>query len=192
MRRLLLPAALLLIACLKAYAGDSTPVAEPPAEVFWKSLESLCGKAFAGKVVESVPPDPAIDAQQLVMHVRECGPRAIRIPFHIGENRSRTWVLTRGGGGLRLEHDHRHEDGSPDAITLYGGITAQAGTATRQDFPADQRTGTLVPAAATNVWSIEVLPGKLFVYALKREGRSFRAEFDLSAPVPPPPPPWGS
>jgi hypothetical protein len=191
MRRILLPAALLIV-CLSAHAGESSQVAEPPAEVFWKSLEALCGKAFAGKVTESVPPDPSFETQKLVMHVRECGPRAIRIPFHVGENRSRTWVLSRGGGVLRLEHDHRHEDGAPDAITLYGGVTANQGTALRQDFPADQRTGTLVPAAATNVWTLEIVPGKLFAYSLKREGRSFRAEFDLAFPIPPPPPPWGS
>ena len=29
--------------------------------------------------------------------------------------------------GLRLKHDHRHEDGHPDKVTLYGGDTADAG-----------------------------------------------------------------
>ena len=48
------------------------------------------------------------------MHVRECSEDAIRIPFHVGEDRSRTWVVTRTANGLRLKHDHRHEDGSEE------------------------------------------------------------------------------
>jgi outer membrane protein len=32
---------------------------------------------------------------EVIMHVRECSPTEIRIPLHVGENRSRVWVLTR-------------------------------------------------------------------------------------------------
>jgi hypothetical protein len=128
------------------------------------------------------------------MHVRECSGDTIRIPFHVGENRSRTWVLTRTEAGLRLKHDHRHEDGSEDSVTQYGGDTRDAGTAGRQEFHADSLTAALIPAARTNVWTIELVPGERFVYALRREGteRRFRAEFDLSQPAATPPPPWGS
>jgi len=55
------------------------------------------------------------------MEVRSCTEEEIRIPFHVGEDRSRTWVLSRSDSGFRLVHDHRHEDGSADAITGYGG-----------------------------------------------------------------------
>jgi hypothetical protein len=24
--------------------------------------------------------------------------------------------------GLQLKHDHRHEDGTPDEVTMYGGV----------------------------------------------------------------------
>jgi len=127
------------------------------------------------------------------MNVRACGDE-IRVPFHVGENRSRTWVFSRTADGLRLKHDHRHEDGSEDAVTQYGGDTAEAGSSTLQEFRADAFTAELLPAAATNVWSVEIHPGQTFVYALRREGteRRFRAEFDLTAPVSAPPPPWGS
>ena len=127
------------------------------------------------------------------MHVRSCDMAEIRIPFHVGEDRSRTWVLTPTATGLRLKHDHRHEDGTEDEVTQYGGDATGRGTASSQDFPADPFTAELVPAAATNVWTIEVVPGERFVYALRREGtdRRFRAEFDLSSPVAAPPPPWG-
>lgn len=49
------------------------------------------------------------------------------------------------------------------------------------------------PEASTNVWTVEVVPGNLFAYALRREDtdRRFRVEFDLSQPVPAPPAPWG-
>lgn len=169
------------------------PASLPPQQAFWESLQALCGTAYAGAVVESVPDDPAF-REPLVMHVRECGDSIIRIPFHIGENRSRTWVFTRTDTGLRLKHDHRHEDGQPDSVTWYGGDAAGTGTATMQEFAADEYTAALIPAASTNVWTVEVIPGERFSYMLRREGtdRRFRADFDLTRPVPAPPPPWGS
>ena len=48
------------------------------------------------------------------------------------------------------------------------------------------------PQSVTNVWAIEIHPGRMFAYELRREGRHFRVEFDLSRPVAAPPPPWGS
>jgi hypothetical protein len=171
-------------------------VADPgddPQLVFWAALEALCGQAFQGRVTESVPPDPAFEGNEIVMHVRSCDPAEIRIPFTVGDDRSRTWVLTPTAAGLRLKHDHRHEDGSEDTITQYGGDSWGRGTATRQEFRADAYTAELVPGAADNVWSLEVEPGRTFVYALRREGsdRRFRVEFDLTRPVDEPPAPWG-
>lgn len=177
-----------------ATPGDAAPAAAAPQAAFWDALQALCGQAFAGQVVESVPPDPAFDEAPLVMHVRTCGEDEIRIPFHVGDDRSRTWVITRTADGLRLKHDHRHQDGSEDEVSRYGGDTTTPGTATTQDFAADAFTAELVPAAATNVWTVEVRPGEIFAYGLRREGsdRRFRAEFDLSSPLAEaPPPPWG-
>ena len=163
-------------------------------DAFWSALQSLCGRAFAGRLVEVNPPDTSFAGKALVMHVRQCSATEIRIPFHVGDNHSRTWVVTRTGTGLRLKHDHRHADGSEDAITQYGGDTRGAGTATTQEFHADAHTAGLIPAAATNVWTMEVAAGRTFAYVLRREGteRRFRVEFDLTRPVPAPPPPWGS
>lgn len=165
-----------------------------PRDAFWSAIQQLCGNAYGGSVAESSPPDTVMSRSALVMHVRECSSDTIRIPFHVGENRSRTWVLTRTETGLRLKHDHRHLDGSEDSVTQYGGDTREAGTAGVQEFHADSLTATLIPAARTNVWTIEVVPGERFVYALRREGteRRFRAEFDLSQQAATPPPPWGS
>ncbi len=78
----------------------------------------------------------------------------------------------------------------------YGGDTVAAGNARRQDFPADAFSRDLfvredIPESITNVWAIEIVPGAAFAYELRRPGRHFRVEFDLSQPVAAPPPPWG-
>lgn len=189
---------MIVAALMLALAACATPA--PPRSAqdeFFARLTALCGQSYRGRVVTSDAVDAAFASQTLVMHVRECSAREIRIPFHVGENRSRTWVITRTPGGLRLKHDHRHEDGGADVLTQYGGDTADEGTATRQDFPADQFSQALflqngIPQSVTNVWAIEVLPGRLFAYELRRENRHFRVEFDLAAPVAAPPPPWGA
>lgn len=161
---------------------------------FWASLQALCDQAFAGRLTEGGPGDSVLATSELRMHVRECSPDAMRIPFHVGDDRSRTWVLTRTADGVRLKHDHRHEDGSEDSITQYGGDTRGPGTPRRQEFHADSLTASLIPAARTNVWTIEIVPDSMFAYALRREGtdRRVRAEFDLRQPVEAPPPPWGA
>ena len=67
------------------------------------------------------------------------------------------------------------------------------GSATVQDFHADALTAELVPTAATNIWTVEIVPGEMFAYALRRteSDRRFRVEFDLTNPIDTPPPPWG-
>lgn len=184
-----------------ATADSSGPAArdEQPADAFMAALARHCGHAYAGRIVANEPAaanDP-FEGKALVMHVRECGETGIRVPFHVGDDHSRTWVLTRTANGLRLKHDHRHADGSPDTLTMYGGDTASAGTASRQEFPADAESKALferegLTVSLTNVWAMEIEPGRRFVYELARPGRLFRVEFDLSQPVPVPAAPWGA
>jgi hypothetical protein len=165
-----------------------------PQNEFWQNLQALCGQAFEGRMVEgTAASDEAFGSKVMVMHVRQCGENEIRIPFHVGENRSRTWILTRTPEGLRLKHDHRHEDGTEDEVTQYGGDTKDAGTALAQEFHADALTANLIPAAKTNIWTMRVELGEKFTYSLRREAenRRFRVEFDLTRPVTPPPAPWG-
>jgi hypothetical protein len=187
--------AVLALALLPACAVPPASAPAHPQDAFFASLQQLCGNAYEGAVAVRLPEggDDPFTGQRLVMHVRECFENEIRIPFHVGENRSRTWIVTRTADGLRLKHDHRHEDGTQEELTQYGGDTRDAGTATRQEFPADAHTAALLPVAATNVWTVEVIPGETFAYALRREGtdRRFRAEFDLTRTVPAPPAPWG-
>jgi hypothetical protein len=185
---LALPALLLLFA-----AGCRTAPPPDAHRGLWHALAPLCGQAFEGRLVEGTESsDAAIGAQRLIMHVRTCTDAEIRIAFHVGENRSRTWVVTRIPAGLRLKHDHRHEDGTPDRITQYGGDARSGDDDLSVDFFADEQTALLVPAAATNIWTIAVEPDVRFTYALRREasGRRFRVDFDLTRPVEEPPPAW--
>jgi hypothetical protein len=188
-----------LLASILMFGGcATTPSGGTPADAFFARLSTLCGKAYEGRLVSSpVPADAAMANQPLVMHVRDCSSETVRIPFHVGENRSRTWVVTRTGAGLRLKHDHRHEDGGEDKLTQYGGDTVGSGTQQRQEFPADQFSKDLFvregsAQSVPNVWAMEVEPARLFAYELRRPGRFFRVEFDLTRPVPAPPPPWGT
>jgi hypothetical protein len=168
-------------------------------DAFMARLNGLCGRAFAGRLVTTDPADAGMAGQTLVMHVRRCSPGRVEIPFHVGENRSRTWIVTLTATGLRLKHDHRHEDGGSDKVTMYGGDTADSGSATRQSFPVDaesiatfRREG--LDRSVTNVWTIEVTADR-FAYELRRppgpNARHFRVEFDLTRPVAAPPAPWG-
>lgn len=181
---------------LPATAGCMTKAA--PQRGFFADLSSLCGKALAGRIAS--PPaaaDASFAGKRLVMHVRTCSRDTIRIPFHVGDGRSRTWVVTRTTTGHRLKHDHRHEDGSEDKVTQYGGDSVTPIAAARQEFPADAFTKQLLMregnvAGVDNVWAVEVHPGRSFAYELRRPGRFFRVEFDLARPIPAPPPPWGA
>lgn len=191
MKHIAIAAALLVSGCATS-AGERSPQ-----DLFFQRLSALCGKAFEGRIASPpVEADASFAGKRLVMHVRACGPSEIRMPFHVGEDRSRTWVVTRTAAGLRLKHDHRHEDGSEDKLTQYGGDTTGEGTAERQEFPADAFSKALfarenIPASAANVWAMEVHPGRIFAYELRRPGRFFRVEFDLARPVAAPPSPWG-
>jgi hypothetical protein len=197
--------ALLLAGCASAPAPKA---AAEPVDAFMAAIAQHCGKAYAGRIVANTPtsttPDP-FEGKTLVMHVRGCDAptQRLEIPFHVGDDHSRTWLLTRTADGLRLKHDHRHADGSPDVGgTMYGGDTARAGTAVRQEFPVDadsiamfQREGRTV--STENTWAMEIHPA-MFAYELARpttalnpQGRMFRVEFDLTKPVPLPPTPWG-
>ena len=184
----------LILACLIAVSTVTVQAQSEPANtVFWSELQKLCGKAFVGVVAAAPTDDTTFKDKTLVMHVRSCEKDRIRIPFFVGEDRSRTWVLTRTGDRILLKHDHRHQDGTPDKVTMYGGLTTSVGMPTRQMFPADQETVNTIPAAATNVWWIDLVPGEHLSYNLRRMGseRYFSIKFDLKTPVKAPEAPWG-
>lgn len=144
----------------------------PPGAAFLATLRTLCDASFVGESVFPTDPADAFRGKRLVATFASCTADEIRVPFQVGEDRSRTWVFKRTSEGLTLKHDHRHADGTPDAVTDYGGLALAGGTALSQAFAADAHTAALIPAARTNVWTISVSPdGTALTYALTRDGR---------------------
>lgn len=168
---------------------------EAPGSVqFWNTLKDHCGKSYVGEITAGGKAGDGFVGEKLVMHIRSCDTDVIRIPFFVGENKSRTWVLTMGKDNLiLLKHDHRLRNGSEEDITQYGGLSPNTGSAELQFFPADQFTANLLPHAANNVWWI-TLDGSSFSYNLRRIGtdRLFSVRFDLTNEIDAPSAPWGS
>ena len=164
---------------------------EKPSEIFWKNLEKHCGKAYEGKLAEHITRDD-FTGKKLTMHVKSCSSNEIKIPFNVGDNYSRTWVLTKKDGIITLKHDHRHENGTSETITFYGGTNTNFGFKDFQMFPADQETANLIDYASTNIWWI-TLDDTTFSYNLQKAGSKtpFNVYFDLTKEIAIPSAPWG-
>ena len=166
----------------------------PASLQFWDNLKSHCGKSYEGTIIAGGKEGDGFMGEKLVMHVRSCEEKTIRIPFFVGEDKSRTWVLSmQEDNRILLKHDHRHKDGSEDEVTQYGGMSSNTGLADIQFFPADQHTSNLIPLASTNVWWFTIDDTSI-TYNLRRIGsdRLFTVKFDLTKEVGTPGPPWGS
>ncbi len=192
----LIPAMLVSVVTLTACQESITKNARPE-DSFLAQLKPHCGKAYGGEITSQDAADEAWRQEKIIMHVRDCRGGEIKIALHIGENRSRTWILRQEDGGrFALRHDHRHEDGSPDALTFYGGFTADVSN-NRISFPADQSTKELfdrenIPVSKDNIWAMEISPSRnIFSYEMRRPNRDFRIEFNLGRAVNLPPTPWG-
>jgi len=173
-----------------------------PQDDFVENLMPLCGQSYAGKVVSTDAVDTDWRAQSIIAGPIVCEVAAIKMPLAVGENTSRTWVIIPEKRTLTLKHDHRHKDGTPDAVSWYGGTsmgTDTSGTALRQEFPVDDFSIKLfetegLPASVTNTWAMDIKLGETFAYELSRPptaeqsaageaGRFFRLEFDLTQPL---------
>ena len=158
---------------LLALALVATPVhAKDARDQFFASLQGLCGARFEG--AKTFPTDSQDDfaGKRLVANFASCSDSEVRVPFLVGEDHSRTWVFTRTAGGLQLQHDHRHADGTPDAITMYGGMASSDGTSLAQSFVADSHTASLIPAARTNVWTVSLsADASKLTYHLERDAK---------------------
>lgn len=160
-------------------------------DIFWDTLNSYCGKSFEGKIT-SEGKNEGFDGKRLVMHVKKCSENELKIPFFVGDDKSRTWILTKQEGGILLKHDHRNEDGSSEELTMYGGKASNLGNANMQFFPADQETSDMLPQATFNVWWMTV-DETSFSYNLHliSTDRVFSVVFDLTKEVENPEDPWG-
>jgi hypothetical protein len=178
----------LIILALTAVASAAEPTAVPSAPanpntatLFFQSVGKLCGQRFEGSTeFPKDEPGHPLAGKKLTISVEQCRDDEIRIPLQAGADKSRTWILTLRDGRLLLKHDHRHADGTPDKVTMYGGWATE-GDAHRQRFPADSDTAKLIPEAATNIWTLEIDSAKeQFTYALERHGQPrYKAVFSL-------------
>lgn len=189
------PSKWIVIASLSVLSACQPTETLNPQHVFFDRFLGYCGQSFAAHIVEDDQPSEAWN-QPLVLHIRDCEADTLRMPLHVGEDRSRTWVLQRTAEGLNFQHIHLHQDGSADAVSPYGGHTAEDGTEGLQSFPADaaskalfERTGLAV--STQNTWRLGFPSADILSYQLTRPNRSFIVHVDLSQPVEEPPPAWG-
>lgn len=153
---------------------------------FFKNLSSLCGQSFGGRQVYMQEGRESWEDKEMLMHVTVCEPDELHIPFHLNGDRSRTWMFFNEDGQLRFRHDHRHEDGTPEDMTMYGGYAdPERGSAFYQVFPADNYTIDIHPISIDSEWVVELSDDlSVFSYQLHHEGEMiFRADFDLSSPL---------
>jgi hypothetical protein len=159
----------------------------PEQQEFWANLEEHCGNAYPGYAAIIREGDTRREGlyggYEMVAHFRQCFEDELRVPGHIGEDRSRTWILTPVNGGLDLRHDHREPDGSSSENTMYGASTSDPGTPLRQEFTREGQSG---------YWVLEMVPGERFSYG-NHDGDEWLVRFDVDIrePIDLPPPPWG-
>lgn len=179
--------ALLAMASGVEPASALSVTADPKAAtLFFQNVRKLCGQRFEGATeFPKDEPGHPLAGKKLTISIEQCSDNEIRIPLQAGEDKSRTWILTLRDGRLLLKHDHRHADGTPDKVTMYGGWGTE-GDANRQRFHADIETAKLIPEAATNIWTLELDAAKeQFIYALERHGQPrYKAVFKLKPATP--------
>lgn len=189
------PSKWIVIASLSVLSACQPTETLNPQHVFFDRFLGYCGQSFAAHIVEDDQPSDAWN-QPLVVHIRDCETDTLRMPLHVGDDRSRTWVLQRTEKGLNFQHIHLHEDGSADAVSPYGGHTAENGTESLQSFPVDAASKTLfeqngLAVSTQNTWRLGFPSADTMSYELTRPNRSFIVHVDLSQPIAEPPPAWG-
>ncbi|GMU56525.1 MAG: hypothetical protein AMXMBFR33_56710 [Candidatus Xenobia bacterium] len=168
-----------LLLCLLLLA-PSLAETDPASLAFFERWRALDGRTFEGRMVYPTDrPDHEMAGKPMLLRVQVVSAEEIRIPFQVGEDASRTWILRQTVDGLLLKHDHRLADGSPDPVTMYGGLALPGGLGLVQIFPADRETAAMLPEASSNAWCLEFSPdGQRLTYTLERHQQPrFQAVF---------------
>jgi hypothetical protein len=153
---------------------------------FYNHFKRLEGKKFAGKETYISDTANSWSKLELEMYIREFTDTVIYVPFRVGNNTSRTWmIILEEGSILRFRHDHRHEDGTPEDLNLYGGYATKDGTQFKQVFPADDFTCQMLERICDNEWTAEFSKDlSKFYYSLRKKGKLIiTVEFDLTTPI---------
>lgn len=160
---------------------------------FFDAIKAHCGHAFSGDVDDSSN-STAYNGRKFVLHIRDCSDTQIKMPLHIDDNSSRILVLTKSDEHIKLQHDHRHADGSSDALTMYGGYSSADSTAKVTNFPESAESIAITKAHAPtrtypSVWSI-ILSADDITYQVVRPGRTIKSQFKFADRVDLPPQAW--
>lgn len=155
-------------------------------DIFFERFKTLEGQRFLGKEVYIQEGRESWAHLEMEMYVREWKEDVVYIPFRLADNSSRTWTIYRQDDNrLWLRHDHRHEDGTPEDINMYGGFSSDKSDAQQQFFPADDYTCKLISYACENEWILRLKEDlTVFSYILEKSGvRIIQIDFDLTQPV---------
>jgi len=161
--------------------GRCQGTCDPASDAFFRRLLALNGRVLKGATVHPTDPQHEMVGKPLVLRVQVVSADEVRVPFAVGEDASRTWVLKRTPEDLLFKHDHRLPDGSPDPVTNYGGLAVPGLMSGVQLFPADGQTVQMLPEASSNVWCLQLSPdGRTLVYSLERHQQPrYEARFQL-------------
>jgi len=159
---------------------------------FWDNLSSLCGKAFEGNLVKCPNNAKTFQNEKLILEVVYCSDSLLQLALYVGADRSRVIYLYNKIDQLELRHKHFNPDGTLAEESGYGGFTNNLGTHFIQVFPADEYTAQIAPAAASNIWWLELEPDKKLIYNLVRLGsnREFQIDFNIAQSIVSPFKPW--
>jgi hypothetical protein len=185
-----LPLTLLTCLTISACTGSNAPETHIGTDRVLADISGLCGQTFTGKVTSDDPQDEDWRKEILVLGPISCpNSSQVIMPLAVGENKSRTWFLTKVGERIEFRHQHLLDNGEIDPVSDYGGFSESfvvEPNGWRIEFPADAKTieifnATGLQVSTTNIWSFDYVTGMSLNYELNREGRHFRAEFDISA-----------
>jgi hypothetical protein len=181
-----LAGALIAASCATVAAGPDGTGGIEAQRAFFENMRAMCGQTFGGRTVHAEAHDRTFEPARLFFVVEECSEDELRIPFIVGDDDSRTWILEMGDEGLTFRHEHLRPDGTPHEVSGFGGHATRDGTATFQSFPDFWMTEE-TPAAERRVWRLAIdREHDLFVYYLDRGGEpAYRLVFHLGPPSPP-------
>jgi hypothetical protein len=108
-----LAAALITGACAPVVADPEPAGGVDAQRAFFENMRGMCGQTFGGRTVYAEAHDRTFEPARLFFVVEECDEEELRIPFIVGDDDSRTWILRMGGGGAHLSHEHLRPDGTP-------------------------------------------------------------------------------
>jgi hypothetical protein len=187
----LLPICAVLAAPLFGCApeAETREGADEPREAqraFFETMREMCGQTFGGRTILAPETDDTFEPARLYFIVEACDEDELRIPFVVGGDASRTWILRLDEEGLSFVHEHLQPDGTEYENSGFGGHASEDGSATFQSFP-DFWTTDETPAAERRVWRLRIdRENDLFVYYLDRGGEpAYRLVFHLGPPSPP-------